>query len=243
MMIPVGQIFLRYAAAAGAIALLGVHASGSQIIYRTWGNDLYRVGAAPSTKISYSGTQSLSVQQDGTILRFVARADCKRDDAGGATDESARFVQDLLPNGTFEDRIDDDPDFLTILNQPFAIRLDAATIHDLRELRAPVPFTAASPVGQGDLAGALRPGIDGILSGHHVVGVDFRADGTVNGPLPGRAATIHGHIHLDGTAFYDTRAAMLLALDARLTIDGMLTGTHLAAVPVRIIYDRQIKVV
>lgn len=240
-MIPVGGIILRNALAAGAFVALAAHAP-AELRYRTTGEDLYRVGTAAPTQISYSGTQSLFIGRSGAQVRFVAQADCTRDAAGIRTIEHARFVQDLLSDGSFQDRMDGDPDFLTILNQPFAIRLDSATVRDLRELHAPVPFAAASPVGGGNLEGALRPGSPGILNGRPVVGVKFRAEGTVNGPLPGQtAATIEGTIHLDGTAYYDSTQALLLALDARLTIDGALSGAHLASVPVRIVYDRTIK--
>lgn len=237
----VGEIILRNVLAAAVLAF-GVHGGALEIHYRTAGEDVYRVGAQPATHITYSGTQVLAVRGEGSELSFVAQARCDRTDPSGTTTERARFVQAMLPDGTFEDRSDDDPDFLTILNQPFAVRLDPTTIRDLSELRAPVPFTAASPVGSGDLTGALRPGTPGIIDGHRVVGVEFRANGTVNGPLPGRAATIEGHIRLDGTAYYDVREQLLLALDARLTIDGMLSNGHLAAVPVRIVYDRTIKI-
>lgn len=240
MMIPVGGFILRKALAAGALVALAAHGS-AEFRYRTSGDDLYRVGTAAPTHIVYSGTQSLVVARSGSSVRFVAQADCTRDAPGSRTTETARFVQDLLSDGSFQDRVDDDPDFLTILNQPFAVRLDAATVRDLRELRAPVPFSAASPVGGGSLDGALRPGASGILDGRPVVGVQFQAEGAVHGPLPGQtAAMIEGHIHLDGTAYYDTRASMLLSLEARLTIDGALNGSHLAAVPVRIVYNRSI---
>lgn len=241
MMIPVGGIILRNALAVSAFIALGAHAP-TELRYRTTGEDLYRVGSAAPTQISYSGTQSLSIGQSGPLVRFVAQADCTRDNAGARTIEHARFVQELLADGSFHDRMDGDPDFLTILNQPFAIRLDAATVRDLRELHAPVPFAAASPVGGGNLEGALRPGSSGFLNGRPVIGVEFRAEGTVNGALPGQTtATIEGTIHLDGTAYYDRAQALLLALDARLTIDGALGGAHLASVPVRIVYDRAIK--
>ncbi len=211
--------------------------------YRIAGQDVYRVGsAAEVTRITYSGLETLSVALAGKSTEFVAQADCTRSDSTGKTSEQARFVQELLPDGSLSDRLDDDPDFLTVLNQPFSIRLDAATIHDLRELHAPAPFAAASPVGSGDLEGSLRPGIPGIIDGRRVVGVGFQADGKVHGPLPVRAARIDGHIHLDGTAYYDASQALLLALDARLTIDGMLTGSGLGGVPVHITYDRTIRV-
>ncbi len=243
MMILVTRILLRSVIGASAFVLLAAHSSAVEFRYRTTGDDLYRVGATPSAHIVYAGTQQLSIRKIGSHVWFTAEADCDRTDSGVTTEEKAGFVQELLADGSFADRTDDDPDFLTILNQPFAIRLDAATVRDLQELHAPVPFTAASPVGGGDLQGALRRGIPGVIAGHPVVGVTFRADGTINGPLPGRvAAVISGSIHLDGTAYYDTRRALLLVLDARLTIEGVLSGTHLAAVPVRIVYARTIRI-
>ncbi len=211
--------------------------------YSIAGEDLYRVGTAPPTHIVYSGRQSLAIARATGATRFTAQADCTRTDAAGTTTEHARFVQTELPDGSFEDRTDEDPDFLTVLNQPFAVSLDVTMVRDLRELRDPVPFAAASPVGGGDLRGTLRPGVDGILNGRRVVGVEFRADGFVNGPLTEQNAKITGRIHLDGTAYYDVVQAMLLALDARLTIDGVLTGEHLSAVPVHIVYYRSIKIV
>lgn len=211
--------------------------------YHIAGNDLYRIGRAPTVaRIVYSGTQSLSETPVGRRVRFVASARCTRTDASGTSAERARFVQEMLPDGSFEDRVDDDPDFLTILNQPFAVQLDRTTITDLRELHGAVPFAAASPVGGGDLHGTLRPGTSGTIHGRRVVGVRFVADGIVNGPLPGKAATsISGRIHLDGIAYYDAGQALLLALDARLTISGTLSTGHLPPVPVQIVYQRSIK--
>ncbi len=213
-------------------------------IYHVAGDDLYRIGQTPTVaRIIYSGTQTLSESPMGRDVRFVARATCMRTDAAGTSVERAWFVQEMLPDGSFEDRANDDPDFLTILNQPFAIQLDGATIRDLRELRGPVPFAAASPVGGGDLHGTLRPGISGRMRGKRVVGVRFVADGIVNGPLPGHTATsIDGHIRLDGSAYYEVDGALLLALDARLTISGTLIAGHLAPVPVNIVYHRYIRV-
>ncbi|HEY9084372.1 MAG TPA: hypothetical protein VIN40_00315 [Candidatus Tyrphobacter sp.] len=233
----------RITLAASALLALAAVPAGAVGQYRIVGEDLYRVGSIPVvTSISYSGAESLSILRAGKTLRFVAVADCVRTDAAGSSTEHARFVQELLPDGSFEDRIDDDPDFLTILNQPFAVRLDLATIRDLRELRGPVPFAAASPVGGGDLRGVLRPGPSGLLLGRRVVGVRFQAGGSVNGPLPENlSASINGHIHLDGTAYYDVQRALLLALDARLTIDGTLGQGHLPAAPVQIVYRRSIR--
>ncbi len=233
----------RIALAVSALLALAATPGAGGGQYRIVGEDLYRVGAIPTTSsISYSGAESLSVERVGKSLRFVALADCVRTDATGSSTEHARFVQELLPDGSFQDRLDDDPDFLTILNQPFAVRLDPGTIRDLRELHGPVPFAAASPVGEGDLRGVLRPGPSGLLFGRRVVGVRFQAEGSVRGPLPEHVSTsISGRIRLDGTAYYDADGAMLLALDAQLTIDGMLDQGSLPPAPVQIVYRRSIR--
>jgi hypothetical protein len=134
----------------------------------------------------------------------------------------------LRPDGAFEDRLDDDPDFLTILNQPFAARLDSATLLDVRELRKPVPFAATSPLGASTvLHGFLRPGVGGPIEGHPTVAVRFQAAGPMNGKLPGHAdANVAGKMRMDGTAYYALDNAMLLALNVTLTIDARLSESR-----------------
>lgn len=225
-----------------ALTALAPHSAAGRLHYHITGDDLYSIGRTPTTHITYAGTQSLEIEHVGGTVRFVVQARCTRTDAGGTSTEEARFIQELLPDGSSRDLVDDDPDFLTILNQPFAVRLDTATIRALHELHGSVPFAASSPLGGSDLAGELRPGISGMLLGHRVVGVRFQADGSVSEPLPERIATsIVGRVRLDGTAYYDAASAVLVALHARLTIDGTLEGNHLAAVPVRIVYRREIR--
>ena len=120
----------------------------ADVQYDASGEDLYRIeSAATSSKVSYAGSEGLTVRREGTGLRFEARARYTRSGPDGESRAEARFVQVLHRDGTFEDRVNDDPDFLTILNQPFAVRLDAATLRDLRDLRGRVPFSATSPLG------------------------------------------------------------------------------------------------
>ncbi|MGA8533562.1 MAG: hypothetical protein WB615_05595, partial [Candidatus Tumulicola sp.] len=174
--------------------------------------------------------------------RYDAQARYARNAADGNSHVNARFVQELLPNGSFEDRIDDDPDFLTVLNQPFAVQLDGVTLRDLRTLRGPVPFSATSPLGgQAVLRGYLRPGKGGKIGGRAAVAVGFEAEGPMSAPMPSHtSATMAGHMRMDGTAFYSLDDAMLLALDATLTIVAQLhDGSE--TVPVRIVYRRSIR--
>jgi hypothetical protein len=215
--------------------------------YDLAGEDVYRIESTSTvSRVSYAGTENLSIKQDGKRMRFEARARYVRFSPDGKSSADARFVTELLPNGSFEGRVDDDPDFLTILNQPFAVQLDPATLRDLRELRGAVPFSANSPLG-GDsvLHGSLRPGASGPIDGRPSVAVRFQAVGPMTGTLPQSAdADISGTMRMAGTAYYSLDDAMLLALSAKLTIDARLRQSHPAVfIPVHITYNRAIRVV
>lgn len=209
--------------------------------YDVSGMDSYAIGASvPATQIAYVGTQRLLVAKSGTTMRFEAQARYTRTDDSSKASVRAHFVQELV-DGSFHDRADDDPDFLTILNQPFAVQLDRVTLRDLRTLHHSVPFQASSPLGSAMLHGFLRPSSGGRINGKRVIGVRFEADGPMTGPLPERAdTTIAGTIRMDGTAYYSLDSALLLALDATLTITGKLVDKK-NAVPVRIVYRRNIR--
>jgi hypothetical protein len=211
--------------------------------YDVSGQDVYQVGVSATTsRVVYDGIQQLSIERHGKTLRYDAEASYTRLDASGKSSASARFVQELLANGAFEDRLNDDPDFLTVLNQPFAVQLDPVTMRDLRHLHASVPFDATSPLG-GDavLRGFLRPGTAGEIGGRHAIAVRFQATGPMSGAIPQAAsATMSGRIRMDGIAYYSLDNAMLLALDATLTIDGTLQENS-QTIPVRITYRRYIR--
>lgn len=207
------------------------------------GEDVYRIGSAGATsRVVYTGTQRLAVARQGKQARYDAQARYQRSAGDGTTRVNARFVQELMPNGSFEDRIDEDPDFLTILNQPFAVQLDAVTMRDLRSLRKPVPFAASSPLGgEAVLRGYLRPGLRGEVDGRPAIAVRFEAEGPMSGPLPDHAAaSMAGRMRMDGNAYYALDDAMLLGLDATLTIDARLHSGE-QDVPVRIVYRRYIR--
>jgi hypothetical protein len=210
--------------------------------YDVRGQDLYQVGTPPKTsRVSYDGDEMLTVEKHGPRKLFEAQARYVRRDADGKREATARFIQELVPGGTFEDRFDEDPDFLTILNQPFAIQLDNATMHDLLHLHVSVPFNATSPLGGAAvLRGYLRPGIGGEIAGRPAVAVRFEAQGPMSGSLPGGQGTISGRMRMDGIAYYALDDALLLALDATLTIRARL-GDSTQAVPVQITYRRYIR--
>jgi hypothetical protein len=213
--------------------------------YDTSGEDVYRIESAEAfSKVTYAGSQRLSVRQDGKALRFEARVRYVRDGPDGKNAGDAVFVQVVQPNGTFEDRVDDDPDFLTILNQPFAVRLDATTLRDVRSLHGRVPFAATSPLGaEAVLHGFLRPARGGPIAGRPTVAVRFEAQGAMTGPLPGSAETlVSGTMRMDGTAYYALSDAMLMALEVTLTLDARLAQSRASmSLPVRILYRRTIR--
>ena len=210
--------------------------------YGVAGEDTYHVGLAMSaTHITYAGVERLDIVTEGHGRRYVADATYSRVDDSGKAAAHAHFVQELQPDGSFEDRTDDDPDFLTILNQPFAVQLDDATLLDIERLRSMVPFQAASPLGGSKLSGYLRSAPSGKVDGQKVAGVRFEADGPMSGTLPQHPdALLLGTMHMDGTAYYATHGALLLALDATLTIDGKLQSGK-ESVPVKIVYHRLIR--
>jgi hypothetical protein len=225
-----------------AFAALVLPASADQE-YRTTGDDVYQVGAAPQvTHVYYDGMQRLTVERERKDVRYDAQARYIRDGGGEKSIVNARFVQLLTPSGTYEDELDEDPDFLTVLNQPFAVQLDPQTLHDLRSMRGKVPFNATSPLGgDAELRGFLRPAPPGKVDGRPAAGVFFEAEGPMAGPLPGHsAATVKGRMRMDGTAYYALDDAMLLALRARLTIIAQLRENR-QTVPVRIVYERSIR--
>jgi hypothetical protein len=139
------------------------------------------------------------------------------------------------------DEADADPEYLTILNQPFSVQLDTATMHDLHDLRSAVPFDFPSPMTGAVLHGTLRRLPDGALNGIRVLGVAFAARGPLNGALPNHPELLlGGTISMVGTAYYAYSDALLLSLDATLAIDGKVAD-HGAGDPVTIVYRRRIR--
>ncbi len=225
-----------------ALVLMAATSAPNQQKYDVSGNDSYQIGTTmPTTTIGYMGAQRLTVEQTGKQRRYTAEASYTRSDDNGKATVHARFVQELTGEGAFEDRSDEDPDFLTVLNQPFAVQLDPTTLRDIRTMNHKIPFQAQSPLGGSILHGFLSPQAGGKINGRSVVGVHFQAEGPMTGGLPQRPDTsIAGKVRMDGAAYYASDGALLLALDATLSIDGNLLNQR-NSVPVRIIYRRKIR--
>lgn len=211
--------------------------------YALSGVDRYRIGTdSLKTDISYSGIQQLTIKRAGRQKQFTALATYTRTDESGSVAGHASFTQVLTPQGELQDRLDADPDYLTVLNQPFAIELDQETLHDLLSLQGRVPFDFPAPVMGGTLRGYLQRGPDGRVAAQPALGVDFDASGPMAGPLPDRPTmTMRGTMRMSGRAYYALRGdPILLGLHETLTISGTLqdAGKHS---PVTIVYERTLK--
>jgi hypothetical protein len=211
--------------------------------YVVSGDDRYQIGQAElQTSISYAGAQQLTVRKDGPQTRFIAQAHYTRADAAGKEPAQATFVQVMTPQGELRDKTDLDPDYLTVLNQPFAVELDQGTLHDLLHLQGRLPFSFPAPMIGGTLHGYLERGFVARVSSRPALAVDFDASGPMTGPLPEHAdMSIAGTMRMRGTAYYAVRGeALLLALNETLTITGTLTDRGTTS-PVTIVYRRTIK--
>ncbi len=207
-----------------AVLALGVPAGADQR-YVVSGNDTYQIGQCDLQRASHTAAfrRSPSAQDGGT--RFTAQATYTRADAAGSVPAQATFVQMMSAAGELHDNTNLDPDYLTVLNQPFAIDLDSATLHDLLHLRGRVPFVFPAPMTGGTLRGLLGAR----RHGRRVNDVPRSASistrrGPMAGPLPDHAEmSISGTMRMRGTAYYALHGEpLLLALTESLTISGTL---------------------
>ena len=156
------------------VALTGPALADQQ--YTVSGVDAFTVGGQPAAKISYSGAERLHVVQRPTGVRFEAEVHYTRSDDVPPASARGRFVQVLDSGGTFEDRIDDDPDFLTILNQPFAVWLvpqagvSTAGLTDdpyyAKVLRDPHSYFTKKLRKYVEKAGCVKRGIEMLIDCH-----------------------------------------------------------------------------
>jgi len=238
----------RRRAAAGSLAVLlfiecTPTVARADQMYRVSGSDMYQIGGRDvRSEIAYRGMQRLSVRSAGKARKYIARAEYLRNDQGTHVRVKASFETTILPSGEQRDGQNDDPDYLTVLNQPFAVALDSETMHDLATLVGSIPFDFPSPMTGAPLHGTLRHLGDAMFNGEPVLGVAFDASGPLHGTLPDHPdLVLAGRIRMNGTAYYTRSAnALLLDLDATLTISGTVVD-HARRDPVDIVYKRTIK--
>ena len=162
-------------------------AAGADQIYDVSGSDSFSIGAGDITsEVDYRGTETLAITRSGRYTRLRAHVDYVRSDGAASTRAQGDAVVDVLPNGEVADSANRDPDYLTVLSQPFAAQLDPATLSGLRALRTPLPFDFPSPFTGSALHGYLKHVPEGELARRAVAGVRFEAGGPMRGALPDR---------------------------------------------------------
>lgn len=222
--------------------LLAARVTDSHQLYRVSGKDSFQIGSRElRSEVAYAGTQRLTIAGTPNAVRYTAEVTYLKSDQGQVLQSNASFVSVITTGGHERDVKNDDPDFLTVLNQPFAVQLDAQTLRDVRRLRAPAPFSFTSPMTGATLRGTLYHVTDGSIAGHPVVGIGFDASGPMLGGVPEhREISLHGTIRMSGRAYYTKASALLLGLDATLQIAGTLADRSTSD-PVRILYRRTIR--
>jgi|SRR5271156_2711740 len=211
--------------------------------YSVSGRDTFVIGSNEiRSEVSYAGTQTLYVTRRGHVTRYRAHVTYQRSDGAASTPATGEYIIDVSPSGETLDGADRDPDYLTVLNQPFAAQLDAATLADLRQLHGAVPFDFPSPITGASLHGYLQHVPGGRVGAQQALGVRFEAAGPMRGALPDRPElTLNGSIAMRGTAYYDLGTALLLALETIVTINGNVSN-RAGGDSVTIVYSRTIRV-
>lgn len=211
--------------------------------YSVDGKDSFTVGDRDLRgDIVYRGRETLTIRRAGEDLRCVARVDYLRTDQGTRSRAHALFVTLLSPSGEQQDETDDDPDYLTVLNQPFAVTLDAPTMRAVSRLIDRVAFDFRSPISGKTMHGYLSNAGTGLVAGVRAQGIVFEARGDLHGFSPGGLPlALDGQIHVRGTAWYALDSALLRALDTQLTIRGTYAGSK-DPTPVTIVYRRRIRI-
>lgn len=222
--------------------LLAAGSMESHQTYQVRGRDSYQIGSRElRSDTSYKGEERLTIRKSGGVVRYTARVTYIKTDRGEDHPSVASFASVVLADGQERDVASNDPDFLTVLNQAFAVQLDAQTLRDVRKLRGPSPFTFTSAMTGATLRGTLVHVTDGLIAGHPVVGIGFDASGPMRGGLPEHPdISLRGTIRMSGRAYYTLASALLLALDAKLQIAGTLANANTSD-PVKILYRRVIR--
>lgn len=238
---------VRRAVRAGTIALVTAlaatfTAARADETYAVSGRDVFRIGNGEvHSETVYHGVERLAIARGRGGTTYVAQVEYDKDGDGGKQHDRASFTSTLLPSGEMRDGPAHDPDYLTILNQPFAVQLDAATMRDLQRVKRPVPFDFPSPMTGAPLRGTLRRLADMRIGTTRAMGIAFTAGGPLHGALPDRPSmALTGSIKMTGTAYYAYDTARLVALDATLAIDGSLDDDANRS-PVSIVYARSMR--
>ncbi len=232
---------VAFAFTALLVGTLVAAAGAADQTYSVGGKDSFAIGDSDiRSEVTYAGTQTLVISHHGKMTRFKAHVTYTRSDGTASSGADGEYTADVLPSGETIDSADRDPDYLTVLNQPFAVQLDRATLSDLRHLHGALPFDFPSPFTGSSLHGYLQHIGNARVGPRHSIGVKFESAGPMKGELPDRPGlTLTGTIAMRGTAYYDVQSALLLILDTTVTITGNVSNRS-GKDPVTITYARTI---
>lgn len=235
-------MFATRALVAVVAVLVAAQTPESSQLYRVSGKDSFAIGSRElRSDIAYSGKQRLTIRRAGNASWYTAQVDYRKFEQDQSQESTAKFVSLILKSGEEVDEQNADPDFLTVLNQPFAAQLDPQTIRDVRKLKGSSPFSFSPAMTGATLNGSIYHVGDGLIAGHPVVGIGFDATGPMRGTIPEhREILLRGTIRMSGRAYYTSASALLLGLDATLTIAGTLADGSTSD-PVKILYRRTIR--
>jgi hypothetical protein len=210
-------------------------------VYSVDGKDSFTVGARDLRgDVVYSGKETLTSTRGNDGTRYVVTVQYSRGETGNHVQAHASFVTTVKASGAQEDEVNGDPDYVSILNQPFSIELDLPTMRDVARIAAPAPFSFNLPITGVPLTGTIRSGGDAYVAGERTLAILFDAEGPVHGMIGNAGVSLDGRIRMRGIAYYAYDSAVLRALDTRLTISGTLLGDP-ERKPVTIVYHRAIR--
>jgi hypothetical protein len=211
--------------------------------YAVEGKDSFTVGARDvRSNVVYTGKETLTSIRSGDGVRFAATVDYVRADQRNRAKVHSVFISLLKPSGAQIDERASDPDYVSVLNQPFSVALDLPTMRDVARITTAVPFAIPLPIASAPVNGSLRSCGDAYIAGERTLGIVFEAEGPIHGTLNTVGIALDGRVRMRGKAYYSYDTAVLRALDVQLTISGKLPDDPDRRL-VTIVYRRSIRAV
>lgn len=156
-------------------------------------------------------------------------------------EERVRVVKRGTETTLASDKSENDPDTLSVANQPLPAVLRNDEVRALNALAGRTALDLPSSFTETSLAGFLEP-VTPRATGD-LIGLRFMATAESSGPLPNYPnVVVDGVLTMQGTAYYARSSGVLERIESRLTFDGHIRGED-ATVPVHVSYERNIHVV
>jgi hypothetical protein len=210
--------------------------------YHVMGRDeLAILGTSVESHTTYNGTGRLVVTVlPHDVRQYSAETHFSVENPDGAGTATASAQLTVVSADDQRISAANDPAYLTVITQPFAVALDVKTLQDLTSLRTPVPFHFLSGMTGGDLHGLLEYRGSSKIDGFETASITFDAAGPFASTLPGEPKVpLAGQIHMTGHAFYRKSDALLMKLATTLVSTGTVGGGP-EALHVRVTYEREL---